>query len=593
MKKNIEIYKDKSKRTMSNQVVDAISDLIEEHTGLKPYKEQIQAAKELAKGNIVDQKTGEGKTLSIFIALLMALRDGHKVYISTSNDYLSERDYRYSLGLLNKLGYKSTFFKESIGGTDQEYKNADAIYATGETLIFDYLRGIKADYDFCIIDEIDYILVESANHDFSVSSSDSNVIMPISMFIACKKIADVLSYKVKNDTVNHEIYLFDMQEEADVLIEHAKRRTEITTSGYRKINLLLGKNAKDPLWIDVLRSTIDAKCLCHRNQQYIVEDGKIIIINDSNGRKSIGGSNGPLLHTAIEVKENVPITEKSVLHNTCSYPVFFSMFRTLTGLSGTTSYVPYDFDIIFQKKVKKIKEHNPCIRKEIYEYFTDETERLERIKKLSEEIPGPVLIITGSDDESIHIRNHLKDSSKNVVLLDNSNLTEETDIINNAGEKNNILISSIIVGRGTDIQTEVPEGLTCILARRFPSERLERQIIGRTGRNGKKGTCYILACADDVVFDLQYKEKSGRPTEKYIKKLQDRYEQIMFDTRKHIYVRSKLFFDQDAAIKDYLPETQKQNGKTCSLQISVLQLKENWQNGLIQTIYPMRKRSCF
>lgn len=548
----IRIYNDKSLKTMSGKVVSAIAKLAEEHTGLSPYKEQVKAAKELVKGNIVDMKTGEGKSLAVLLALLMALRNGRKVYIVTSNDYLSTRDFNYSKELLEALGFTSVNLKGGIGGTDATYEKANAIYATGETLIFDYLRGIKADYDFTIIDEVDYILVESAGHDFSVSEGKGQTVMPVNMFIAAKKIADFLSVAVRTESIAKADYLFDMQEATDVIIEKAKRTVEITNSGYEKINILLGKNGKDNLWIDTIISALEAKYLHIRDEEYIVENGQIVLINSSNGRKSPNGSNGIMLQTAIEVKEGLPVTKKDLLCNTCSFPVFFSLFKMMTGLSGTTSYVPYDFDIIFGKRVKKIKEHFPNQRKEIYEYFKTEEDRECRIKKIVAETDTPVLVITRSDKESSHIKRLLQEmEAKNIIVLDNMTLDEEEKLLQDATEPNAVLISSNIVGRGTDITTKHPGGLTVIIYKRLLSERAERQAIGRTGRNGKPGTCYVLTCSEDLIFDISYSNKR-KATKRSVRKLQNRYEQTMFDTRKHIYARSKLFFDQDTAIKEKL-----------------------------------------
>lgn len=553
---NKTIYNDSSVATASEKCLNAIIGLVKEHTGLTAYKEQKKAAKEIFKGNIVDMKTGEGKSLVVLISLLMAAREGRKVYVVTSNDYLSERDYNYSKPLLEDLGLKSVFLKSSVGGSNETYKSNNVIYATGSTLIFDYLRGIKADYDFVIIDEIDYILVECANHDFSVSDgSEGKVRMPEDIFRMCKKIADIMTYTARKGTDKKEDYLFDMQYEYDVVINYTAKSLGITTSGYEKLRRMLGDFSENPLFLEALIATLYVKHLYIRDKHYIVNNGEIIIINESNGRISINGSNDICIQTAIEVKENVEVTAKALLHNTCSFPVFFSIFKTLTGLSGTASYVPFDFSLIYGKDVKKIKEHFRNRRQEIYKYFKTDAERIEEIIRISESEHNPILIVTDSDSRTNKIAEILSERTRNkhIKVLDNRVLAEEAELLQSIKRTDAILISGKIVGRGTDITLpeSFEEGLTVIVAQRFFSERAERQVIGRTGRNGRKGTCYVLTSEDDTIFHLEYSGKK-KLSPRYIRKLQSRYEQKMFDSRKHIYIRSKLFFDQDSAIKDKL-----------------------------------------
>lgn len=554
---HINTYKNKALSTSSKKVITACCEIIKKHTGLYPYDEQIQAAKYLYKGDIVDMKTGEGKTIACLLAMLMAARDGRKVYLATSNDYLSERDYEYSRPILEELGIKSVFLKASIGGEEETYKAANVIYATGETLIFDYLRGIKADYDFAIVDEIDYVLVECANHDFSVADEhdDNKIEMPENIYRRCLSISNVLSYSIKKETTKKIDYLFDMQHEADVIVDHPKHIIEITTRGYEKLEKILGNNAKDTVFLETMQATLLAKFFYIRDVHYIVEGDNIVVINESNGRKSIGGSNDISIQTAIEIKENVQVTTKSLLHNTCSFPVFFSLFKTLTGVSGTAALVPYDFSVIFNKNVRKVKEHFPNKRKEIFEYIKTDDERITRIEEIISKGKGPFLVVSASDKRSKFLIDRFQKtmSEKTLLLLDNHTLSQEKEILENIKTQNAVLFSSKIVGRGTDISLpdSFEDGLIVILTERFFSERAERQIIGRTGRNGKPGKCYVLTSRTDKLFLLEHKEKQWK-REKYIKGLQKKYEGNMFEGRKHIYARSKLFFDQDAAIKDVL-----------------------------------------
>lgn len=529
------------------------SSLITKHIGLEPYEEQLHAAIELTRGSIVNQNTGEGKTISILIAAIILANRGHKVFIVTSNDYLSKRDYQYSRPIFNELGRMSLFFSEGIGGTDDLYDTADVIYATGETLIFDYLRGIKAEYDFAIIDEVDYILVESAGHDFSVSDGKNLISLPYDVFEMCKSLAEYFSFAEKTESVPKEDVLFDYNYEYDYVIDRVSRSVSITERGYRKLESMYGPAEDNMMLIEAMLATLTVKHFYIRDSEYIVSGGKIEIIDASSGRVMPGGSNGEMIQTAIEVKEQVPLTGKALLSNTCSFTVFFTVFEKFAGISGTSSYVPYDFDTIYGKETVSIKDHFPNQRQEYYEYLKDDEERIERILELIEG-DGPFLLVGDSDARTKKLINAIeRKTNKHVFTLENENIEQETEILESIKSKDAVLISSKIVGRGTDIV--LPEsyenGLTVILTIRYLSERAEKQIIGRTGRNGKKGLAYILTSLDDVVFGL----RSGldrQVDEELVKRFQADYEQKAFAVRKHIYIRSKLFFDIDRAITERL-----------------------------------------
>ncbi len=238
---SIEIYKDNSLKTTDSKVINGISDILHHFLTIRPYKEQIKAAIKMYKGYAVEMATGEGKTLAILIAALFLTRENRKVYIVTSNDYLSKRDFDFSKEIFKALEIKSVVIPESVGGSEDVYEKNNIIYATGNTLIFDYLRGIKADRDFVIIDEIDYALIECANHDFSVADGSNNVIMPNEIFIQCFSIANIFSYSYKQESIKNIDYLFDLQNQNDFLVDSIKRTIEITERGYRKLNDIFGK----------------------------------------------------------------------------------------------------------------------------------------------------------------------------------------------------------------------------------------------------------------------------------------------------------------------------------------------------------------
>ena len=544
----IEVYKNKGIKTSENSVVNAVSDIVAHLTELNPYMEQIKAATELYKGKVVEMATGEGKTLAILFATLLACRDNRKVYIVTSNDYLSKRDYESAFPVLDYLDLKAVFFSEGEGGTEDGYKDADVIYATGNTLIFDYLRGVKSDRDFVIIDEIDYVLVEQANHDFSVADGKSNVEMPENIFRKCKAIAGVFAPVEMSEQTKKAEYLFDLQHEYDCIIDVIKSRVEMTNRGFNKMLNLSGHFdlTNERLYAtEIMIATLYAKYILKRDVDYIVSNNEIVIIDSSSGRISPNGRNDVFVHTALEVKEDVPITAKAFLNSSCSFPVFFKTFKTLTGISGTASLAKLDLERIFEKDIVKVPPHLPCQRKEYYKYYENDEMRLLEIYNIVSASKFPVLIITDSDDRTMIVMNALKNRLKRKIeALDNRNLDDENGCLARL-KQGGVLVSSKIVGRGTDVSIE---GLVVVIAQRFLSRRAERQAIGRTGRQGMPGECYVMTSQDDDIFKLENRRKLLM-NERTVRRMQDRYENRMFEVRKHIYVVSKLFFDQDQAIR--------------------------------------------
>ncbi len=544
---------DKHTDALSEISLENISALIYAFLGLTVYEEQLKAGALMHRGEIVEQKTGEGKTISILIAALMGVREGRKIYIITSNDYLSNRDYSYSKELFDFLGIKSVHLKESVGGEISAYEENDVIYATGETLIFDYLRGIRPDYDTVIIDEIDYILVDCAGHDFSVSDGKSLITLPDGLLRIARYIATSMLTVKKTSGVKKETVFFDYEYEYDAVLDYAARAVKITSRGYEYIGSIVPEGEHSFMLLEAVTAALQAEYFFIAGVDYIIRDSKIILINGGNGRIAPNSETDIFVQSEIELKEGLELSEKSLLHSACSFPVFFSVFHRLSGISGTASLVPYDFGALYGRAVVKVKEHRKNRRKEIYRYFEKKGEKESFLFELLRE-DGRFLLILKDDKKAAEMFSMIeKRCGKTVLLLDNTHIESEEEYLKRLSAEDIVLISTKILSRGTDIA--IPEtaedGLKVILYERLESRRTERQVIGRTGRNGNRGTAYILASGEDPVFIYEYKKES-RINERHISALQARYEQAAFERRKHIYIRSKLFFDQDEAIRNRL-----------------------------------------
>lgn len=544
-----EIYFDKKQDTFSDAVLNACAGLIYEFVGINPYKEQIKAAVHLAKGDIVNQNTGEGKTISMLFASLLLLRNDRKTFLVTSNDYLSKRDWKYSYNLMNYLNFNSVFVQDSVGLEEYEYKKANIVYATGGALIFDYLRGIKVDYDIALIDEIDYILVESAGTSMSVSDGTSEMNCPVNVYKAILEILPHMKIIEINSSITSEEKLFDLQHEADAFYNPSLSEVDITYKGLNMIASIWG-NKNVFFFSSVLSAVIQAKYVLKKDINYTVKGKDICLTDLHSGRSSFHSSFGMQLQTAIEVAENLPVKVKDVFQNTCSLTVFFELFKDISGISGTASYVPYDFSILYGKNVIKINDHYPAQRIMESFYLKDFNEKIAKTLEIIKDTKGAVLIVTSSDLMSSKVHNAINDKleSRKVLLLDNFSIEYEDEMIAQAAKDGTVLISGKIVGRGTDIKSESIEGLTVILFERYMSERAERQVIGRTGRNGHKGRCIILTASDDDIFALSTKKKP-KVNENTVKHLQKTYESVQFDGRKHEYIRNKIFLDISKAVE--------------------------------------------
>ena len=542
-------YKNKGLKTSSSEVVAECVNLIYEKTGLLMYDEQVNAALSMYKDRIVNLVTGGGKSLVVLLTAMLYARDGHKTYVLTTNDYLVKRDYEFSKEIFASLGMKTAAIYRD-GGNAEIYATADIIYASGQTLVFDYLRGIPAKYDLAILDEIDFILVEAASHTFAVSTKDSYVRPPEEVYRLASAIADIMLPARKFGWTKKEDVLFDFQYEADVILDMAGGGIEITTRGFSLISSFAEDAAENKLFMEALYACIHAKYFLILDEHYIIRNGEIFLVDTDTGRVGIDCHFDICIQTALEIKEGLKVKEHFLLKNDISYSVFFSLFDNLVGISGTANCVPYDFGNILGKDVKTQNPHFETKRTEKIERFEREEERKERVKELVTSITGPILIACRTDRKAKEYFRYLKEVDKEIEVLDNTCLAYEEEKLAILKRPGTVLISNKIVGRGTDIVTE-GEGLTVILAERFLSNRAERQIIGRTGRNGIPGSCYILTCREDRLFYYSSKENFSL-SEKHVSHLQKVYEARQYDTRHYLYLRDKIFFEMDISVLEKL-----------------------------------------
>ncbi|MGB9812403.1 MAG: hypothetical protein ACPLVF_02025 [Thermovenabulum sp.] len=493
---------------------------IEEKIKIKPYTTQIKGAIELAKGKAVEMNTGEGKTIAIALSVPYMATKG-KVYVVTTNNYLARRD-----GMYLKEYYESMGLKVAINSHDKDKRqiySADVIYTSSSDFIFDYLfkeiglLDVEIPLDWAILDEVDFILIDSSNSTFSVSLPGISERIDENFYKFIYEISNIM----KGKRIRFGDFIKNNLDESryDFIIVPYNKTVYLTEKGYDYISKIIGEDLHNNMLLTrMILKALEAKYLYRKNKDYIIEDGKIVLINRYNGRIMPNSYLESDLHTMIEVKEKVAITEKPFICYTMSYPIFFRKFKNISGTSGTIMDSKWELNRIYGMSSIKIKPY----KKEKYielepKIFLTKNEKhryiIELIKK-ERNSNQPVMIITESDNEAYLIHLKLKRAGIKNTLLTSKGEINETEIINNAGEVGKVTVTTNMSGRGTDIKIkdEALEagGLFLIITSYSISKRIDRQARGRTARQGNPGKFIFLASLEDELFYYMKEEEINK-----------------------------------------------------------------------------------
>jgi len=480
------------------------------------YDEQITAAFGLAYGFAVEMKTGEGKTFAA-AAAAASLRD--TVHIATVNDYLAERDFKNLKPVFDFLNISS-----GVNLKDEnkaELYKKQIVYSSSVNLIFDYLRNeLSPSYEFplknAILDEIDYILLDNANTKFSVSAGKYHEIN-VEYFEAAEKLLDYLKGR---EIEKKDLVLKKEPEDADYVYSTYLNTLYLTEKGFEKLEKLFSTENFIETHFELykaLLAVLQAYSLYQRGRDYIVEDNKIILINRQSGRKMPDTKLDAYLHTALEVKEKVPVTLKHLFNYSLSYQVFFKKYQRIAGTSGTLYDARLELEGIYNLPVIVIPEHFPVKRIEYNDLFFENKNKkymflVDYLKNVKPQ-RQPALIITNDDGESEKVWEILNKNGISCTLLNSFTAGYEEKIIKEAGRAGAVTVSTNMVSRGTDIivdkEAEEHGGLLLISLGRFPDRRIDNQVKGRTARQGAPGKSLFLISFDDEIFDFlnskQYK----------------------------------------------------------------------------------------
>ena len=519
--------------------------------GEKPYFVQILGGLAIHYGNIAEMKTGEGKTLtSVMPAYLNALT-GEGVHIITVNEYLAGRDANWMGKIYEFLGLTVGInYREYNQEQKREAYNCDIMYSTNNEIGFDYLRDnmvvraedrVQRPLNFVIIDEVDSVLIDEARTPLIISGGQ---MQSANLYMQADKFAKTLK---ENDG-----YIYDPKTKATSLDAEGIKRAE------KFFNVKNLYDIEHATLVHFINQALHANFSMKKDFDYVVQDGKIVIVDQFTGRLMPGRSFSEGLHQAIEAKEGVKINEETKTLATITFQNLFRMYKKLAGMTGTAKTEEEEFRDIYNMYVIQIPTNKPVIRQDYSDliFATEEGKYRAIVKEIKERHAKgqPVLVGTVAVENSERLSKMLKKEGIPHEVLNAKNNAREAEIIAKAGEKGAVTIATNMAGRGTDIKLGkgVKElGGLCVLgSERHESRRIDNQLRGRAGRQGDPGmTQFCVSFEDDLMvrfgtdrtkallqkvgFDGELSIRS-KALSKSIESAQKRVEGNNFDTRKHL-----------------------------------------------------------
>jgi len=471
--------------------------------GLRHHDVQLMGGVVLHQGAIAEMANGEGKTLVATLPAYLNALEGKGVHVVTVNDYLARRDREWMGPVYESLGLSVGVIQN--GMSPQERKKAyacDITYGTNNEFGFDYLRDnmatskeeqVQRDFHYAIVDEIDSILIDEARTPLIISG-------PAEESTELYYVIDKLVRRLKKG----KDYEIDEKDHTVALTEEGVRKAE---------NLLRVDNLyQDTRWqlVHHINQAIRAHELYHRDKDYLVKDGEVVIIDEFTGRLMPGRRWSDGLHQAVEAKEGVPIKNENQTLATITLQNYFRMYEKLCGMTGTAATEAEEFMKIYGLEVVIIPTHRPCIREELEDqiYQTEKAKFKAVVEKVEElyKKERPVLVGTRSVERSEKLSRMLKQRGIPHTVLNAKYHEKEAQIVAQAGQKRAVTIATNMAGRGTDIKLGegVAElgGLFVIGTERHESRRIDNQLRGRAGRQGDPGAAQFYVSLEDELMRI-------------------------------------------------------------------------------------------
>ncbi len=513
--------------------------------GMRHFDVQMVGGITLHRGRIAEMKTGEGKTLVATLAVYLNALPGKGVHVVTVNDYLARRDAEWMRPLYEFLGLSvGVIF---AGQTPEEKRHAyacDITYGTNNEFGFDYLRDnmafsleekVQRGLHFAIVDEVDSILIDEARTPLIISGAvDENTEL--------YRVVDRLAVNLTACSDEED------PESGDFILDEKQKQVEVTEAGHRKVEELmrgeglLGEEAslyaaQNLNLLQHMHSALRARHLYHRDVDYIVSDGQVVIVDEHTGRSMPGRRWSEGLHQAVEAKEGVPVQRESQTLASTTFQNYFRLYDKLSGMTGTADTEAFEFRQIYGLDVVVIPTNRPLIRQDLNDlvYLTAE----EKFEAIIEDVKAqtgagrPVLVGTASIETSEYLADLMKQAGIRFNVLNAKQHQSEAEIIAQAGRPGAVTIATNMAGRGTDIvlggnweaeaaKLENPSeaqiaqlkaewqarheavleagGLHVIGSERHESRRIDNQLRGRAGRQGDPGsTRFFLSLEDNLM----------------------------------------------------------------------------------------------
>ena len=494
----------------SNLLAEAFSlvfQAIKRTLKITPFDAQIQAAISMAKGNIIELPTGEGKTIVVvFVAYFNALT-GKGVHVLTFNDFLAKRDALWMKPVYDLLGVSVDYINEyKMMAERKAAYQSDITYMTVKEAGYDYLRSflaydaahiVQRSFHMAIIDEADSIMIDNARVPLIVAGDTTNKI-----------------------TMDRHIYdlVSTLKENIHYNIDYYAKTIYLTDEGYNFFEKEIGGNLYDSESLElftIIALFLKAEFLLKRDIDYIIKNNEILIIDEFTGRimKDCKWSDG--IQTAVEIKENLSVKHEESVMNRITIQNFLYLYPNICGMTGTALSSASEFEEFYHKMVDIIPPNKPCVRVDHPDIiFSNRELKYKAIieKTLHIHQTGrPVLIGTGSIRESEELAAALKKEFLDIQVLNAKNDDEEAGIIANAGKLKAVTISTNMAGRGVDIrlggkdrkqyqQVVALGGLFIIGTNRHDSIRIDNQLRGRSGRQGDPGESVFYISLEDPIF---------------------------------------------------------------------------------------------
>ena len=470
--------------------------------GEKPYRVQLIGGLAIHYGNIAEMKTGEGKTLTTILPAYLNALPGKGVHVVTVNEYLSDRNAKWMGPIYDFLGITvGVNLRELTPSQKRDVYNCDITYSTNNEIGFDYLRDnmvtkkedrTQRGLNYCIIDEVDSILIDEARTPLIISGGKMN---SANLYMDADRAVKRL--------IAEEDYIIDEKAKSVILTE----KGSIKVQTYFKLANLY--DAENTALVHHINQALKANFGMKKDVDYVVDDEEnVVIVDQFTGRLMHGRQFSEGLHQAIEAKEGVKINEETKTLATITFQNLFRMYNKISGMTGTAKTEEEEFRDIYNMYVIEIPTNKPCIREDMADMmFATEKGKYDAIVKFIEEVHAtgePILVGTISVESNERLSKMLTKAKLPHEVLNAKNHLREAEIIAKAGEKGAITIATNMAGRGTDIK--LGEGVKelgglCVLGtERHESRRIDNQLRGRAGRQGDPGYSQFFISFEDELM---------------------------------------------------------------------------------------------